>query len=605
MLETTNIAIACQGGGSHAAFAAGALQKLLPRFEEEGGKLRLVGISGTSGGAICALLAWYGLLQGGPQLAQRKLDDFWSANCAQSPGEQLWNDSAIAALGAIPCNIEFSPYEWPLHQVELLLTRLWPALAEALGPFNFWGRGDYFRFDALIRSQVDFELIAALGEFCSISRDVEHWIEADLRSGLFGPTAGDDALRQELEERIRHALTMPATILQRMDAAGFGADAPLRQIIDNWPAPAPVFEARGLARLSGQVLGAMRAIPQLLLGAVDVGSGEFTTFSSEKPEKEGGISLNAVLASAALPWIFEAVAVERMTPEGKRDMRRYWDGLLSQNPPIKNFLSGLPDDDRKPDECWIVQINPDSYNVRTLARNIWDRRNELAGNLSLNQEIDFIDAINRRIAENPGGSDKQIQVHRIMMDVHAVERAAQTKLGALSKFDRDPALKDALVGNGGRQAEQFLLLRSVVEIACADLYADCYRDVRQPALAALRSLSDDAGTGPIRLVIDETSLPARGMHLEGHAGMRWHAQGRAANGCPIRIKGESDFIAGNGAARFHINDIRITSIEARPEPPQPPTETEAVPPAPAAVAKRSGARVGARQKRMEGGQRAS
>ena len=44
------VAIACQGGGSHTAFTAGALSRLLatPREAE------IVGLSGTSGGAICA-----------------------------------------------------------------------------------------------------------------------------------------------------------------------------------------------------------------------------------------------------------------------------------------------------------------------------------------------------------------------------------------------------------------------------------------------------------------------------------------------------------------------------------------------------------------------
>ena len=44
------VAIACQGGGSHAAFAAGVLQRLLG--PELRGRFRLLGLSGTSGGAI-------------------------------------------------------------------------------------------------------------------------------------------------------------------------------------------------------------------------------------------------------------------------------------------------------------------------------------------------------------------------------------------------------------------------------------------------------------------------------------------------------------------------------------------------------------------------
>ena len=51
------VAIACQGGGSHAAFAAGVLLELLS--QDNRSRFELAGISGTSGGAICAALAWY------------------------------------------------------------------------------------------------------------------------------------------------------------------------------------------------------------------------------------------------------------------------------------------------------------------------------------------------------------------------------------------------------------------------------------------------------------------------------------------------------------------------------------------------------------------
>jgi len=43
------VAIACQGGGSHAAFCAGALKVLLAGQVE--GNYRVSGLSGTSGGA--------------------------------------------------------------------------------------------------------------------------------------------------------------------------------------------------------------------------------------------------------------------------------------------------------------------------------------------------------------------------------------------------------------------------------------------------------------------------------------------------------------------------------------------------------------------------
>ncbi len=56
-----NIAIACQGGGSQTAFTAGVLTSFFQNKVHE--KDRIVGFSGTSGGAICAALAWSGLLK--------------------------------------------------------------------------------------------------------------------------------------------------------------------------------------------------------------------------------------------------------------------------------------------------------------------------------------------------------------------------------------------------------------------------------------------------------------------------------------------------------------------------------------------------------------
>jgi hypothetical protein len=46
------VAIACQGGGSPTAFTAGVLQHLLAHDDH-----RIVAVSGTSGGAICAPLS--------------------------------------------------------------------------------------------------------------------------------------------------------------------------------------------------------------------------------------------------------------------------------------------------------------------------------------------------------------------------------------------------------------------------------------------------------------------------------------------------------------------------------------------------------------------
>ena len=47
----------------HAAFAVGVLTEILKNIEEQKDQklIELVGLSGTSAGALCALMVWYGL----------------------------------------------------------------------------------------------------------------------------------------------------------------------------------------------------------------------------------------------------------------------------------------------------------------------------------------------------------------------------------------------------------------------------------------------------------------------------------------------------------------------------------------------------------------
>jgi NTE family protein len=59
--KRARVAIACQGGGSLTAFTAGVLQGLLSNPPDD---VEVVALSGTSGGAICATLAWDGLVRG-------------------------------------------------------------------------------------------------------------------------------------------------------------------------------------------------------------------------------------------------------------------------------------------------------------------------------------------------------------------------------------------------------------------------------------------------------------------------------------------------------------------------------------------------------------
>lgn len=518
------VAIACQGGGAHAAYVAGALETLLQQLDHDSakaGKLRLVAISGTSGGAICALLAWWGLLTGGPRRAIERLRMFWENNSALKLGEVLWDTTTMAALEMQPCEAQWSPSAPPLREAVAMTTEWWPQAASWLGE---WIRPGYFKLKesvglALeIHPDVDFKkVVQAIGELCSLPADVQHWQAQAIQQGIGVALPGTRAARRRAApktflrtvNKLERAMETLSHAAENLGGQGWLSDAVqqfpgnpgtagsphavwrrqyLPTLVTRWLDPAlPTCYQTGLTRILAierELHDAIARIPRLMLGAVEIDSGRFQAFRSDREAQHGGITLDAVAASAAIPYLFEAVDVE--DEYGK--LHPYWDGLFSQNPPIKNFLEPTGRtpfaSDSKPDEIWIIQVNPrrcHTYrdDLRLHGSNlphqhkprpkqkdqfdVFDRRNELSGNLSLLQEADFIDAINRRL---PGGhaghGDKRIQVFSIPLDDKAARAKAGRELGFPSKVCRDRRFKDALFDHGLEQAKKFIPVRDFV-----------------------------------------------------------------------------------------------------------------------------------------------
>jgi NTE family protein len=316
------VAIACQGGGSHTAFTAGVLKRLLaPEALDEAG-VEVVGLSGTSGGAVCALLAWSALLDDDPAAAGELLEAFWADNSATTPLEQLVN-------------------AWVLWAARLENLVVLPAVS----PYDHHGSVTALEdFRAMLERRVDFGRFAV-------------------------PTDGTR--------------------------------------------------------------------PMLLIGAVDVLSGEFRAFNSRRDP----ITADTILASAAIPNLFRAVRIGDGT---------YWDGLFSQNPPVRELV------DTRPDELWVIQINPRRWDgePKTMVE-IADRRNELAGNLSLHQELGFIEKVDQLLEEGRLAADgryKQITVRLIELSRPRLSRS----LGTASKLNRDPGFLRDLIAHGENRAEEFL-----------------------------------------------------------------------------------------------------------------------------------------------------
>src|SRR3712207_2296075 len=178
--------------------------------------------------------------------------------------------------------------------------------------------------------------------------------------------------------------------------------------------------------------------PVLPVGGVDVLSGEFRAFNSRCDR----ISAETILASAAIPTLFRSVR--------PGDGGTYWDGVFSQNPPVRELT------DEGPDEIWVVQINPKELETepRTVVE-IADRRNELSGNLSLYQELHSIEKIDQLLEEgllSLDGNYKQIVVRVIELSRSRFSRS----LGTASKLNRDPRFIEDLMSHGEARAEEFL-----------------------------------------------------------------------------------------------------------------------------------------------------
>lgn len=322
--ERMRVAIGCQGGGIMTAFTAGVLEGIL---KEKENNYDIVALSGTSGGAICALFAWYGLLTDDRDKAISQLDSFWREGYAATYWDMLLNGPAVWTYrfkDIIPVS-EITPNLYPCWPQDFLHT--------------------------LLNTYVNFE---------------------------------------ELETLIKHSS------------------------------------------------------PKLYIGSVNVRSGGFKVFKSHSKSYftkivQNEISNDAILASLAMPTLSRPWRIHNMI---------CWDGLFSQNPPLKEFV--VTDSETKPDEIWIIQINRSRREEwPTSIKEIECRRNELAGNLSLNQEIFFLEVINSMLEAGSLqiGRLKPIKIRKIEMLLD---------LDPESMLDISQPFIDDLMTYGRSQAKIFL-----------------------------------------------------------------------------------------------------------------------------------------------------
>ncbi len=293
------INLALQGGGAHGAFSWGVLDKFL-----EDGRIQLESISGTSAGAMNAVVVADGLMKGGEERARESLHSFWKAVSEAGRASPIQRTPIDVFMG------NWSLDGSPSYILFDILNRV--ASPYELNPLNINPLRD------LVSQQVDFEAVRACDKM------------------------------------------------------------------------------------------------KLFISATNVQTGRVKVF------RRAELTADAVMASACLPFMFQAVEIDGVP---------YWDGGYMGNPVLFPFFRHCSSSD-----VVIVQINPlfRGGTPRT-ARDILNRVNEITFNSSLMREFRAIDFVSRLIEEGRLDTTdyKQILIHM----VHGEEEIKP--LGASSKLNSE------------------------------------------------------------------------------------------------------------------------------------------------------------------------
>ncbi len=109
LLRRRALNLALQGGGAHGALTWGVLDALL-----EDGRFDIDGVSGTSAGAMNAVVLAQGLMDGGAQGARMALDRFWHAVAAAAPpGLSLARGQGVETAPMVRLMMQWTQYFTP------------------------------------------------------------------------------------------------------------------------------------------------------------------------------------------------------------------------------------------------------------------------------------------------------------------------------------------------------------------------------------------------------------------------------------------------------------------------------------------------------------
>ena len=346
-MPSKSVDLALQGGGSHGALTWGVLDRLLADD-----RIRINALSGTSAGAMNAVVLADGHQKGGREGARQALRDFWKAV----------SDAA-----------RFSPIQ----------RGLWDRLT---GRFSLEGSPGYHLFDQMTR--------------------------------LLTPSQ-----------------------LNPLDLN------PLRDLL--------------AATIDFDRVNACREV-KVFVTATNVRTGRGRIF------RTGRLSVDTVMASACLPFMFCPVEIEG---------EAYWDGGYIGNPALYPLV-----DDPTCRDIVIVKINPMRRDdLPETARDIMNRVNELTFNAALLKELRAIHLLHQLIETEGLESERYRDVF-----VHIIHAAEEVQhLEASSKLNAEWDYLTYLFGKGSAWAESWLAdhfddlgVRSTIDLD--DLFADTFKPVDLP-----------------------------------------------------------------------------------------------------------------------------
>ena len=214
--------------------------------------------------------------------------------------------------------------------------------------------------------------------------------------------------------------------------------------------------------------GPLNRKPILVLGAANVLTGKMRKFVSRKEV----IQVEHIMASCAVPNIFPAVQIGEDA---------YWDGLFSDNPPIEALVRPLyVGPGNIPDELWLIKIDPTvRRTIPEAPDDILDRRKQMEGNISLFQQLAFVELLNDMIL---GGAftrgfiksfaiPKAIRIPKAFAEdpdkpyhIPLIEMSPElySRLDWEAKLDRGNDNIGVLMDDGRRRAREFLKARQLV-----------------------------------------------------------------------------------------------------------------------------------------------